>query len=58
MQKSEYPLLYELEYKALKSTLLQNGMIYIGAFIEDEFVFYSKEPYKANKIVVLAEGED
>lgn len=58
LQKSEYPSLYKLEYKALKSTLLQNNMIYIGAFIEDEFVFYAKEPLKAEKIVVLAAGED
>jgi len=57
LQKDKYSSLYELEYRDLKSTLLENGMIYIGAFIEDKFIFSAKDIDKAEKIVVFVEGD-
>jgi len=58
LDKSTYPDLYKMDKTTLKSTLLENGMIYVGSFIDGEFVFYSTEIQRAEKIVVLAEGED
>ena len=58
LNKTAYSSLYKIDYPTLKSTLLQNSMIYIGSFIDDAFVFDSTEVQRAEKIVVLAEGED
>ena len=52
----EYEALRVLEYKALKYNLVKNGMIYMGGFVENEFVFDLKDVKKASRIVVLAEG--
>ena len=58
LNKTAYANLYKMDYITLKSTLLQNSMIYIGSFIDSAFVFDSTEIQRAEKIVVLAEGED
>ena len=58
LDKTTYFSLYGMDYATLKATLLNNSMIYIGSFIDGAFVFYSTEVQRAEKIVVLAEGED
>jgi len=58
LDKDQYSSLYMLEYNELKSILLNNRMIYIGALINTEFYFYSENIGNADKIIVLAEGEE
>ena len=56
LTKKEYLKLYSLDYNTLKTTLLENGMIYIGAFIDNSFVFDNHYITEADKIVVLTRG--
>lgn len=58
LNKTAYSSLYKMDYPTLKSKLLQNSMIYIGSFIDGAFAFGSTEIQRAEKIVVLTEGED
>lgn len=58
LHKEEYEELYKLEYSTLKLSLLRNNMVYIGAFINGDFCFTSEDIKNADKIVVLAEGDD
>ena len=57
LDKTTYSSFYQMDYMALKSTLLHNSMVYIGSFVDAAFVFDSTDIQRAEKIVVLAEGE-
>ncbi len=57
LEKPKYDDLFEMDYDTLRVNLVQNDMIYIGIFTnDDEFVFNSKEIHKGYKIAVLSEG--
>jgi hypothetical protein len=56
IDKLKYVKLYRLSYLSLKSILLRNNMIYIGAFISNEFIFDYKILKEPDKIVVLTQG--
>ncbi len=58
LYKEKYSDLYKLNYLELKSLLLKNNMIYIGAFINNDFSFNHEKIYEVDKIVVLARGKD
>jgi hypothetical protein len=57
LSREKYKDLYKLNYNDLKSTLLINRMIYIGAIVNNELCFYSENINKAEMLIVLAEGE-
>lgn len=56
LEKDNYSSLFEMDYVKLKTTLLENKMIYIGVIKDNEFIVNSKEVSKSQKIVVLTEG--
>ena len=56
LDKNEYANLYTLDYDTLRSSLLQNSMIYLGGFTEEQFVFNCSSIDSLEKIVVLTEG--
>jgi hypothetical protein len=58
IDKLKYVKLYHLSYLSLKSILLRNNMIYIGAFISNEFIFDYKILKEPDKIVVLTQGKE
>jgi len=53
----KYSMLFNLDYNNLKSTLINNNMIYIGVIIDDKLVFDCKDIKESKKIVVLTEGQ-
>jgi len=56
LSKNDYKEIFQYSFLEFKNILLENKMIYIGAFIEDKFVFEYDDFAKINKFVVIAEG--
>lgn len=56
LDKKEYEEIFSLEFDALEETLIENNMIYMGAFEDNEFKFNSKNIENTDKILVLTEG--
>lgn len=58
LNKKEYPNIFGFNYAELKNALIQNKMIYVGAFRGDHFSFDCKDLEGVDKILVLAYGQD
>ncbi|WP_230659830.1 ion transporter [Psychrobacter sp. I-STPA10] len=56
LDKEEYAELYNLDIFNLKSILLENDMIYIGAIVDNNFYINDNRVNKFHSIVVLTEG--
>jgi len=58
LERQKYPKLFKMQYKEIKSTLLDNNMVYIG-IIKDEKVYINcTDIINSSKIVVLAQGSE
>lgn len=56
LNKDKYEELFGLNYDSLRAVLLQNSMIYIGAFKDKEFIFNHEDISDVDKILILTEG--
>ncbi len=57
LHKPRYDSLFDMDYDTLRANLIENNMIYIGIFTEEnEFVPNCSQIRTAQKIVVLCEG--
>lgn len=56
LSKENYKEIFEFDFIKFKNILLENKMIYLGGFREDEFIFEFSDLNKIDRFVVMARG--
>ena len=57
LKKEKYPELFNMNYNELKQNLLANNILYVGLFVNEDFMVNEEQVESADSIVIIAQGE-
>lgn len=57
LKKEKYPELFNMNYNELKHNLLANNILFVGLFINEDFMVNEEQVESADSIVIIAQGE-